>query len=33
VVFIAAVIYLAMARRGREEPDTLAERKEPALAS
>ncbi|MDQ3906308.1 MAG: prolipoprotein diacylglyceryl transferase, partial [Actinomycetota bacterium] len=33
VVFIAAVIYLATAPRGREEPDALAERKEPALAS
>jgi prolipoprotein diacylglyceryl transferase len=33
VVFIGAVMYLAMAPRGREDPETLAERKEPALAS
>jgi hypothetical protein len=32
-VFIAAVIYLSMAPRGREDPETLTKRKEPALAS
>jgi prolipoprotein diacylglyceryl transferase len=33
VVFIGAVIYLSLAPRGREDPETLTERKEPALAS
>jgi prolipoprotein diacylglyceryl transferase len=33
VVFLGALVYLTMARRGREDPATLAAPKEPALAS
>jgi phosphatidylglycerol---prolipoprotein diacylglyceryl transferase len=33
VVFLGAVLYLTLARRGREDPDTLAARQQVALAS
>jgi hypothetical protein len=31
VVFLGAVFYLALARRGREDPETLAPRQQVAL--
>jgi prolipoprotein diacylglyceryltransferase len=33
VVFLGAVLYMALGRRGREDPETLTPQKEPALAS
>ncbi|MGH3824538.1 MAG: prolipoprotein diacylglyceryl transferase [Pseudonocardiaceae bacterium] len=33
VVFLGAVLYMSIARRGRENPETLSTQKEPALAS